>query len=328
MNVCLAFYCRHGSAVILPGVWRTFCLHWNTRRGVRWNKDIFTGEKMYLVRWLLLLPTTLLAASLSQVEQARDLYHRTNYQDSLKVLSALPSKDPDVLQLLGQNYFMLGDYKKATEALEKSLALSGHEPKVYLWLGRAYGRRAEAAGPFTAPGYASHARKMFEKAVEMDISSREAVGDLLDYYLGAPGFLGGGLAKAEELANKVAAVDPPESHYLLAQIEDKRKRYEAAEQHLRRARELAPRTVNRVLDLALFLAKRGRHKESDNLFAEAEGLEPANPRVVFYRAQTYIESQRNLEDARKLLREYVALPLTPEDPPRESARALLAKIQP
>jgi tetratricopeptide (TPR) repeat protein len=277
---------------------------------------------------LLFVASGLSAGKPSELEQAREFYQHTEYRASLKILLSESAKNPQVLQLIGQDYFMLGDYKKATDALEKAISLGETGPDPYLWLGRAYGRRAETAGPFTAPGYASHARKMFEKAVEVDISNREAAGDLLDYYLNAPAFLGGGMNKAEELAKKVSSVDPPEGQYLMAQIEDKRKRFDAAEQHLRRAVEMAPRQVSRLVPLALHLAKHGRTKESDAVFAEAASIEPRNPRVVFYRAETYVESQRNLEDARKLLREYVALPLTPEDPPRETAQGLLAKIQP
>jgi tetratricopeptide (TPR) repeat protein len=286
-----------------------------------------TGTKVCVFLISALVSVSLLAAEPPELAKARDLYRHTEYHESSKLLLALPHKDLQELQLLGQDYFMLGDYKKATETLEKALAMGAGGADVYLWLGRAYGRRAESAGPFTAPGYASHARKMLEKAVELDISNREATGDLLDFYLDAPSFLGGGMNKAEELAKRVEPVDPPESQYLMAQIEDKRKRYDAAEQHLRRAVELAPRQVGRLLALARHLAKHGRTKESDAVFAEAASIEPRNPGLVFYRAETYVESRRNLEDARKLLQEYVTLPLTPEDPPRESAQALLAKIQ-
>jgi Flp pilus assembly protein TadD len=175
---------------------------------------------------------------------------------------------------------------------------------------------------------ATHARKNFEKAVEMDASNHEAAGDLLDYYLGAPAFMGGGINKAEDLARRVAATDPAEAEYLLAQIEDKRKRFDTAEAHLRRAWELEPRKVSRLLPLAVHLARHGRAKESDALFAEATKREPRNPHVVFAQAETYVETHRNLEDARQLLREYLTLPLTPDDPPRHSAEALLAKIEP
>jgi tetratricopeptide (TPR) repeat protein len=166
---------------------------------------------------------------------------------------------------------------------------------------------------------------MFEKAVELDISNKAAVGDLFEYYMAAPGFLGGGLNKAEQLAQKEAAVDPAEGNYLKAQIDQKRKEYDTAELHLRRALELAPKQVNRVLDLAHFLAKRGRTKESDVLFEQATRMAPENPEVLFTRAESYIEGRRNLADARLLLERYLRSPLTPEDPPRERAQELLAK---
>jgi tetratricopeptide (TPR) repeat protein len=266
-------------------------------------------------------------------ETARDLYNRCAYSQSLKILLATPSKNAapakgaEELQLMGQDYFMMGDYKKSTDALEKAAALNRTSSQLYMWLGRAYGRRAETASPFTASGYASKARKALEKSVELDLHNREAVGDLLDYYLGAPGFLGGGLNKAEDLAGKVEAFDQPEGHYLLAMVEEKRKNYDAAEQDLRQALELAPKQMYRVLALARYLAKRGRMEESDTLFAQAAQMEPENPSVIYYRAETYVESRRNLEDARRLLERYIALPLTPDDPPRESARALLNKTR-
>lgn len=268
-----------------------------------------------------------LAAKPPEWTRAHELYHATDYRGSLNLLLPVASKDPDTLLLIGQDYFMLGDYKKATEALEKALALGNPSQPLYLWLGRAYGRRAETSSPLTAPGHASHARKMFEKAVELDITNRDAVGDLFDFYMGAPGFLGGGLNKAEDLAQRVGKVDPAESHYLQAQINDKRKEYDEAEKQLRRALDLAPRQVGRVLDLARYLAKRGRTKESDVLFDQAAQLAPENPRVLYYRAETYIEDRRNLDDARRLLERYLRAPLTPEDPPREHAQALLVKTQ-
>ncbi len=269
-----------------------------------------------------------MAAKPPEWTRAHELYQRTEYQQSLNVLNAVSNKDGDMLQLSGQDYFMLGEYKRATEVLDKALAMGNASPALYLWLGRAYGRRAETSSPFTAPGYASHAQKMFEKAVELDLSNKAAVGDLFDYYMAAPGFLGGGLNKAEALAQKLAALDPAEANYLKAQIDQKRKEYDAAEQHLRRALELAPKQVNRVLDLAHYLAKRGRTKESDVLFEQATVMAPENPQVLFTRAESYIEGRRNLADARLLLERYLRSPLTPDDPPRQRAEELLAKARP
>ena len=74
---------------------------------------------------------------------------------SLAVLQVAHAKDAATLQLIGQDYFMLGEYKKASDALEKAAALDPNNAKLIHWLGRAYGRRAETANPFTAPGLAA-----------------------------------------------------------------------------------------------------------------------------------------------------------------------------
>ena len=52
-----------------------------------------------------------------------------------------------------------------------------------------------------APGHASKAHRYFEKAVELDPKNLEAMNDLFEYYLEAPGFLGGGFDKAQALAD-------------------------------------------------------------------------------------------------------------------------------
>jgi tetratricopeptide (TPR) repeat protein len=285
-------------------------------------------RNMFRLAGLALFPVIAFAAKPPEWHRAHDLFQRTEYQQSLDVLKAVSGKDSDTLLLMGQDHFMLGEYKRATEELDKALALGNPTAQLYMWLGRAYGRRAETSSPFTAPGHASHAQKMFEKAVELDISNKDAVGDLFDYYMGAPGFLGGGLNKAEDLARKVSVRDPAEGFYLKAQIDEKRKQYDAAEQSLRRALELTPKQVGRILDLAHYLSKRGRAKESDALFEQATNMAPENPQVLFVRAESYIEARRNLEDARKLLEKYLRCPLTPDDPPRERAQELLAKARP
>jgi tetratricopeptide (TPR) repeat protein len=258
--------------------------------------------------------------------RAHELYQRTEYASSLKELLASSDRDAAVLLLMGQDYFALAEYKQATDSLEKAVALAPNNAECFLWLGRAYGRRAETSNPFSAPGYASKARQMFERAVALDPANREAVGDLFDYYLGAPGFLGGGENKAEALASKVAQHDPAEGHYYQAQLDDHRKQYDSAEKHLRAALELAPRQVGRLIALARYLSAHGHTKESDALFDQAERIAPEDPRVIYERASAYVKSGRNLDEARKLLQRYLKAPITPSDPPKSDAQSLLRKI--
>jgi Flp pilus assembly protein TadD len=281
---------------------------------------------MRLLRCLLLVvAATASAASQDVVRRAGELYQRTAYRDSLHLLTEDPAPDTAAYLLTGKNYFMLGEYKRAIESFEKANALSPGNSEVELWLGRAWGRRAESSGWLTAGVHASKARQHFERAVALDPRNREAKNDLFDFYLNAPGFLGGGLEKAEAIAKSIASERPPESEFEEAQVADRRKDYASAETHLRRAMELAPREPGRIVDLARYVAKRGRLAESDALFEKARTLAPSVPRVVFAEARVDIENHRKLEQARGLLEQYLHASLTPDDPPREEAEKLLRR---
>src|SRR5579864_4302351 len=260
------------------------------------------------------------------LQRAEVLYNKTNYRESLDLLHELPAHSAAAYNLIGRDYFMLGEYKKATDAFQKALALDASNSAYAHWLGRGFGRRAETSSPFMAPMHASKARQYCEQAVALDPANDEALNYLFDYYLQAPGFLGGGYDKAEQVAKRIADRNAAEGHFAQAQLADKRRQYDTAEEQLRRAMELAPHQVGRVLDLARYLAKRGRFQESEAAFDKALQLEPNSPKIYFARARVYIEEKRNLDRAKDLLIKYMRSNLTPDDPPREQAEKLLKQI--
>ncbi len=257
------------------------------------------------------------------VSKAEDLYGRTDYQGSLTLLRSSGQSSAQVDYLAGKDHFMLGDYKKAAESFERAFALEPANSEYALWLGRSYGRRAETAMPLLAPKYAAKARGYFEKAVALDPRNDDALNDLFDYYLEAPGFLGGGYDKAEQVAKRIGALNPAQGLLAQAKLADRRKQFDTAEEKLRRAVQLAPRQVERVLDLARHLARHGQISESEAAFDLAERIAPDSPKVAFARAQIYIEQRRNLDEAKTLLNQYLESSLTPDDPSRAQAEKLL-----
>src|SRR6185369_9290775 len=140
------------------------------------------------------------------------------------------------------------ELKHATEAFQKAVNKDSHNANYYHWLGRAYGRRAEMSHMFSAMNYASKARQCFEKAVELDPANSEAIDDLFEFSLQAPGVLRGGLQKATDIAERIARRDPIEGHYAQARLAEKRKEFHRAEAQFRRAVELAPREIGRIVD--------------------------------------------------------------------------------
>src|SRR5258706_16138347 len=125
-----------------------------------------------------LLMSSYLVAAPVTFEEASKLYNRTDFEHSIEILRALPTKDAHVFDLMGRNYFMLGDFKKASEVYEQAVAADPANSDYEHWLGKAYGRRAETSSPFTAPGLASKARQHFEKAFALNPNNQDAVSDL------------------------------------------------------------------------------------------------------------------------------------------------------
>jgi tetratricopeptide (TPR) repeat protein len=221
---------------------------------------------------------------------------------------------------------MEGELKQGTDYLLKAAQENPKSSDYMDWLGRMYGKRAETSSILAAPGFATKARQAFEKAVGLDPTNKDALSDLFDYYLDAPGFMGGGYEKAEAIAGKTAAIDPPEAFFERAKLAQKRKEYTSAEKHLRQAAAAAPQGVGYLVHLAKLLAKEGRTQESEEVFRQAEEIRPNTPSVWYAHADVLIEQQRELAEARALLERYMRSSITPDDPPKQEAMKLLKQV--
>jgi tetratricopeptide (TPR) repeat protein len=273
--------------------------------------------------WAVLSVGAVARAAGSDLERAEEAYQHTDYKAALSTLLPVSPKNGAVYALTGKAYYMDGQYRNAIICLEKAVAEDPRNSQYYDWLGKAYGRRAEESSFLTALPYANKTRAAFEKAAALDPSNLEALGDLFEYYLQAPGIVGGGVDKAEEVSVRIGRLNEAEYHYTRARLAGKRKKVQVAEEELRKAMELAPQEIGRVIDLAGFLAEHGRYEESDALFRAAAQMEPDSPKLLFARASAYIQSGRNLEDAKMLLRQYAGSRITPDDPPRSEVAKLL-----
>ena len=112
-----------------------------------------------------------------------------------------------------------------------------------------------------------------------------------------------------------------------AKLAEKKKEYRSAEDHLQRAIEAAPQQIGRLIDLARFLASQGRYQEAERSFARAESMAPGSAQLLYARADTYIKYGKNMELAKELLKRYLNLKLTVDDPPRWDAEKLLRQVQ-
>lgn len=107
----------------------------------------------------------------------------------------------------GRTAFDAAQYAEAARHFAEALAAS--PTSIYAqWLGRAYGLEAKDANLFAKPGLASRSREALERAVALDPDNVGARSDLAAFYHAAPGFMGGGLAKAQAQVSEIRRRDP------------------------------------------------------------------------------------------------------------------------
>ncbi len=121
----------------------------------------------------------------------------------------------------GQHLFRRGNIDGAIAEFKAAIAAQPDSSMAHLWLGRALGRKIEKAGPFQAMRMAHDVCHEFEQAVALDPTNTDARSDLMEFYLGAPPMVGGGVEKAEAQAAAIARLDPALGQRARALIEER-----------------------------------------------------------------------------------------------------------
>src|SRR6266567_2996528 len=219
-------------------------------------------------------------------------------------ISASPN-DPLAHNLLCRAYFSLGQWDRGIADCEKAVALAPDNSQYHLWLGRIYGEKADKAGFMTAAGLARKVRDEFEKAVHLNPRSVDARSDLAEFYLEAPGIVGGGRDKAQEQADSLLSLDPARAHWVNARIAEKRKDFTTAEQEYRKAIEASHGSASAWLNLGLFYRHRERWDDMENTLTHVRRAPLDQPDALVDAAEILLRAQRNVPEAVQLLRAYL-----------------------
>ena len=101
----------------------------------------------------------------------------------------------------------------------------------------------------------------FERAVELDPKNDSAVDDLAEYYLAAPAIIGGGVDKAEALADRELKLVPQAAHRTYALAAEANKDYARAENEFRAAVMVAGQP-DAWADLGHYYARRKQYDQA------------------------------------------------------------------
>jgi tetratricopeptide (TPR) repeat protein len=193
-------------------------------------------------------------------------------------------------------------------------------------LGRIYGEKADRAGFLNAMGLAKKVRSEFERAVEFSPSSWEARTDLAEFYLEAPGIVGGGKDKARAQAELLAPLNPSMAHWVRGRIAERNKDNAAAEQEYRAAITASKGGARAWLNLAGFYRHADRIDEMDQALHSMESSPLDHPGAFVDGAGMLLRTGRDYPLGVRLLRRYVDSSNTVEEAPAFKAHCLLGEL--
>ena len=259
------------------------------------------------VSLVLLLLIASLTASLA--DSAKDKLAAGRIDEAIAELNGRLSSAPadaESSNLLCRAYFTLEEWDRAESSCRKAVSLDPGNSRFHLWLGRVYGERADRANFLAAAGLVGKVRGEFERAVQLNPKDVETRLDLAEFYIEAPGIVGGGEQKAREQAQSLAAMNPAREHWIYARIAEKKKDAATAEREYHQYIDLSKGDAEAWLNLALFLRRQKRFDEMEQAIVKLSHAPMPKLDVLVEASGMLYRGGRSYPFAAELLHRYLA----------------------
>jgi tetratricopeptide (TPR) repeat protein len=259
------------------------------------------------VSLVLLLLIASLTASLA--DSAKDKLAAGRIDEAIAELNGRLSSAPadaESSNLLCRAYFTLEEWDRAESSCRKAVSLDPGNSRFHLWLGRVYGERADRANFLAAAGLVGKVRGEFERAVQLNPKDVETRLDLAEFYIEAPGIVGGGEQKAREQAQSLAAMNPAREHWIYARIAEKKKDAATAEREYHQYIDLSKGDAEAWLNLALLLRRQKRFDEMEQAIVKLSQAPMPKLDVLVEASGMLYRGGRSYPFAAELLHRYLA----------------------
>ena len=275
-----------------------------------------------------LLSLLLIVSPCSAAETPQQFLAAGRVDQAVDVLRRQIQSSPtaEAYNLLCRAHFELDAWDAGIPSCEKAVGLAPTNGLYHLWLGRIYGEKADRAGFLSAAGLARKVRTELERAVEFSPDSWEARTDLAEFYLEAPGIVGGGKDKARAQAALLTPLNPAMAHWVIARLAEKDKDPATAEQEYRAAIDASHGGALAWLNLAGFYRHTNRLDEMEQALRTMESRPLDRPGALVDGAGLLLRTGRDYPMAIRLLRRYIASSTTVEESPVFKAHYLLGEL--
>ncbi|HET9319808.1 MAG TPA: tetratricopeptide repeat protein [Bryobacteraceae bacterium] len=216
--------------------------------------------------------------------------------------------------LLCRAHFMREEWDRGIANCEKARDLDPQNSLYQLWLGSIYGEKADRAGFLSAAGLAKKVRTSFERAVELAPNDWQARVNLGEFYVEAPGIVGGGKDKARDQANALMPLKPGLAYWLLGRIAEKNKDIADAEKQYRAGIAATHSGARAWLELAIFFRHANRLDDMEKALHEVENAPVDHHEALMDGASLLMRTGRDPALGIRLLHRYFSVGPVEEGP--------------
>lgn len=248
-----------------------------------------------------------LLAQNTAMQQAQAAFDDHRYADAARILKPLAnSGDGSVQALIGRVALEQKDLDGAIDHLEKAVAAQPKSAEFHYLLGSAYGQQAQKASMFKQASLAKKTKEEMETAIALDPNHLEARWASMQFYVMAPGFMGGSEEKAMEQANEIKKRDNYMGHRARAWIYVHQKNADLARAEYVAAVREEPTSARAHTGLGSYYAVNDKnYKAAAQEFAAALKLDPNYMPVQFRIGQAAAQSGENSAAGEQALRKYL-----------------------
>ncbi len=255
-------------------------------------------------------------------------------------LKANPA-DPEANYYMASARQAFGDLSGALPLAEKALQADGKNSDYHYMVAAIVGQMAEKAGVFRAMGLVGRFKRELQAAIDLNPRNLDALWAQMEFYLQAPGIVGGDKKKARGNADRIFAANPSRgnhayarvalkenpqadvsSYYLNAVLADpsnysarmrladfyaseRQKKYDLAEKEAREALRINAGRAGAFSLLAGVLALQERWADLEAILAQSEKNVPDNLYPYYQAARVLLGSGKDLPRAERYLRKYL-----------------------
>jgi tetratricopeptide (TPR) repeat protein len=242
------------------------------------------------------------------VPPVQKLVAEQKFDEARSEVDALLKKsatDDAALHCMGRIAMAQGKSGDAVDWLEKAVKANDKNALHHLQLGNALGTEAQKASKLRQPFLARRVKTEFELAVACDPKLADAHEGLMQFYLQAPGVVGGSLEKAKEQAQIIATLSPYDGHVAMASIARHDKDVAGEQRELEAALTAAPDSANAWYQLELFYQNQQKWPQAFALLERAFKDRPADLVAHFYYGRAAAISGENLDRGERELKQWL-----------------------